>query len=102
MRVEPLVVPTRVVCGGGVLLPRVARVVLQVRGASSHTIRGFLSLIVAVLTGRKPQAVGTRCWEGETQTIDTLVRVRLGGGQGWQLPPHGPAGRGEPCHHLIQ
>jgi len=57
---------------------------------------------VTVLPGREAQAVRTRGWEGEAKTVDTLVRVGLGGGKGWQLPPHGSAGRGEPCHYLIK
>jgi len=39
MRVEALVVPPGVVSDGGVLVPWVARVILQVRGATSHTVR---------------------------------------------------------------
>jgi len=57
---------------------------------------------VTILPGREAKAVRTRGWEGETQTVDALVRVGLGGGEGWQLSPHGPAGRGEPCHYLIK
>jgi len=57
---------------------------------------------VTILPGREAKAVRTRGWEGETQTVDALVRVGLGGGEGWQLSPHGPAGRGEPCHYLVK